>query len=108
MARGPDDERHRRPASWRAILTREAKPPSSEPVIVFETGNPALLAVAKSLLESAGIEYFASGEAVQQLIGLGALIGFNPAVGPVRLQVPAEDADDATELLRDLRATPEE
>src|SRR5438309_2040044 len=49
MARGPDDERHRRPASWRAILTREAKPPSSEPVIVFETGNPALIAVTKGL-----------------------------------------------------------
>ncbi len=76
---------------------------SAEPVTVLETSDPALLAVAKSLLEEAKIEFFASGEGVQDLFAWGRFgTGYNPIVGPVRLLVPAEDAEQAKALLRDL------
>jgi hypothetical protein len=74
---------------------------SGGPVTVLETGDPGVIAVAKSLLESAGIDYFAKGEPLQNLFGWGQ-IGFNPIVGVVQLQVAAADAEDARELLHDL------
>ncbi len=77
---------------------------SDEPVTVLETGDPALLAVAKSLLEDAGIEFFAKGEGMQDLFAWGRTgTGFNPFIGPVQLQVAADAADEARELLRDLK-----
>lgn len=79
---------------------------SGEPVTVLATGDPALLAVAKSLLEEADIDFFAKGEAIQDLVGLGRLAGFNPAVGPVELQVAPEHADEARALLRELTEIP--
>ena len=76
---------------------------SSDPATVLASGDPALLAVAKSLLEEAGIEYFAIGEGLQDLIAGGRLgTGFNIPVGPVRIQVAAEDAEEASALLREL------
>jgi len=75
----------------------------AEPVTVFESSDPAALAVAKSLLEGAGIYFFAAGEALQDLFGAGTFgTGFNPIAGPVRIQVAAEDAADAKALLIDL------
>jgi Putative prokaryotic signal transducing protein len=77
---------------------------SADPITVLESGDPGLLAVAKSLLESAHIEYFAKGEGLQDLFAGGRLgTGFNPFVGPIQLQVPADDAEEAMALLRDLR-----
>ena len=73
-----------------------------EPVTVLETTDPAVLAVAKSLLESAKIPYFAKGESLQGLFAAGALAGFNPISGPVELQVSGDDARDAHALLVDL------
>ena len=76
---------------------------SDEPVTVLESGDPALLAVAKSLLEDAGIQYFAKGEGVQDLFAAGRFgTGFNPFVGPVELQVAADDAAEAKAVLLDL------
>lgn len=73
-----------------------------ELVTIVETGDPALIAVAKSVLDEAGIAYFAKGEELQHLFGLGQFgLGFNPIVGPVRLQVREHDAPEARELLRD-------
>ena len=40
-------------------------------VTVFETGDPALVALAKSPLESAGIEFATKGDALQDAVGLG-------------------------------------
>jgi hypothetical protein len=78
---------------------------STDPITVLESGDPALLAVAKSLLESADIECFAKGEGVQDLFAGGRLgTGFNPFAGPVQLQVAAEDAEEAKALLRHLRS----
>ena len=48
------------------------------PTTVLESSDPALLAVAKSLLEAASIRYFAKGEGIQDLFAGGRLGGFNP------------------------------
>jgi hypothetical protein len=75
------------------------------PVTVLESSDAALLAVAKSLLEEADIEFFAKGEGIQDLFAGGVIgTGFNPVVGPVQVQVAAEDAEEATAILRDLSA----
>lgn len=84
-------------------------PPSPESlqdvrfVSVFKTGDPALLAVAKSLLEMASIPYFAKGEGVQDLFGLGRLgTGFNPLTGPADLQVDQRFRAEASRVLKEL------
>jgi hypothetical protein len=74
-----------------------------EMVVVMETSDPGLLAVVKSVLESAGIPFFAKGEFLQDLFGLGQMGGVNPITGPVEVQVPAEEADRARSLLINLK-----
>ena len=77
---------------------------SAEPVTVLESSDPALLALAKSLLDDAGIPYFAKGEGVQDLFGVGRFgTGFNPVTGPIELQVSAGDASEARAILLELR-----
>lgn len=72
-------------------------------VTVFETGNEAIVAVVKSILDEAKIRYLAEGEGVQDLFGVGVLgTGFNPITGPVRFQVMPEDAEYARELLKNV------
>ena len=71
-----------------------------ELVTVLATGNQAIIAVAKSLLDNAGIEYFVKGEGLQNLFGLGTLgTGFNPIVGPIEVQVNEPDAAEARKVL---------
>jgi hypothetical protein len=67
----------------------------SGPVTVFTTRDQGLLALAKSLLESAGIEHAATGEYLQNIPG---------QIVWIELQVPAENAAEAQEILTDLRA----
>lgn len=67
----------------------------SGPVTVFSTRDPALLALAKSRLESAEIDFAARGEYLQNIPGQMVWI---------ELQVAAEDAAEAQTLLADLRA----
>ncbi len=87
----------------------EELPPEPEPafvelVTVFAAGNPATIAVAKSILEDAGIRYFAKGENLQDLFTLGTFgTRFNPLMGPVQIQVAKDDAETARELLKDLK-----
>ncbi|MFZ1322276.1 MAG: DUF2007 domain-containing protein [Ignavibacteria bacterium] len=72
-------------------------------VTVYETGNEAVVAVIKSVLDEAGIRYLAKGEGVQDLFGVGILgTGFNPITGPVQFRVMPEDQEYATELLKDI------
>ena len=76
----------------------------SDLVTIFETGDPSLVALAKSLLDSAGIEFAAKGDAIQDLFGLGRFPGgSNLVTGPVVFQVRPEDATEARSLLRELR-----
>jgi hypothetical protein len=83
--------------------------PDLEIETVYATGDPAVVALVKSLLEDAGIEYFTKGDEIQDLIGLGRLGGLNYVIGPVEFEVSAEDAPAARELLAHLDdATPDE
>jgi len=72
-------------------------------VTVYETGDPALIAFAKSILQSEGIRYFVGGESLQDLFAGGRLgTGFNPVIGPIKIQVDEKDAEKAKELLRQI------
>lgn len=76
-----------------------------ELVTVLETGDEFKLALAKSLLEEAGITFHAAGEGLQDLFGVGRFgAGFNPLVGPARLQVRPDQAEEARAMLADLAA----
>jgi hypothetical protein len=73
------------------------------PVVVFESGHPDRIAIAKSMLMSSGIEYMVTGEHVQDLFGYGRFpAASNLVVGPVQVLVAAADRDDATAILGEL------
>jgi hypothetical protein len=82
----------------------EAEEPDVELVSVLETGDPAEIALAESLLLEAGIPYAKHGDRVQDLFGIGRVGGFNVLTGPAHLLVPVEHAEAAGEMLRDLAA----
>jgi hypothetical protein len=76
------------------------EPPSGELVTVLETGDQTLVMLARGILDSAGIPYFAKNDQLQNLFALGRVgSGFNIAVGPVRILVPREDEEAAKALL---------
>ena len=84
-------------------LPSQGEPGPFEMVTVLETGDQSLIAVARSLLESAGIPCIARNEVLQNLFGWGSIgAGFNAAIGPIRLQVLKEDEEVAKELLKDV------
>ena len=58
-------------------------------VSVYKMDNPAILALAKSILQSAGIEYVVKGEGVHAIFGIGSRTGtgFNSPFGHVEIQV---------------------
>jgi len=82
--------------------------PDVELVPVLATGDAGLIAVARSLLEAEEIDYFVSGDGLQDLFGLGRMTGFNFAMGPAEFLVRSGDADRARELLNSLTAPHEE
>ena len=72
-------------------------------VTVFETGHEGVVAIVKSILDEAKIQYLAQGEGVQDLFGVGVVgVGFNPVTGPVEFKVMPEDEKYARELLKDI------
>ncbi len=81
------------------VTTRPDPPEYVEFVTVLSTGNPAILAVAKSLLDNAGIEYFARGETASSWVGGAFGVGFNVATGPVELQVDRTKLEEAKTIL---------
>ena len=85
-------------------LPRQGPPPApdAELASVFATGDAGLIAVAKSLLDAEGIDYFVRGDGLQDLAGLGRITGFSYAFGPAEFWVRHEDAARARELLKDL------
>ncbi len=74
-----------------ALRSGEA-PEWAEFVTVLLTRDHSELAIAKSLLEGAGIPFFARNEEVESLI----------AAGPIELQVRPEDEAEARDLLREV------
>ncbi len=71
-------------------------------VKVLSVGDPFRIALAKSLLDEAGIPYLSQGEALQEMIGAGRFGGYNIAVGPIEIFVSAENAEEARSILVDL------
>lgn len=65
-------------------------------VTVFASGDKAKIVVAKSVLDAAGIPYVMKGEILARWIPLVSL-------GLVEIQVRWPDADEACELLEDLK-----
>jgi len=77
--------------------------PPADLVTVLATGDSGLIAIAKSLLQSAGMPFLVRGEAGQDLFGVGRIFGsYNFITGPIEMQVRAEDAEDARLVLEDL------
>lgn len=69
-------------------------------VTVLRGRGPAQVAVAKSVLQAAGIDFATKNEGVQDLFGWGRFPrGANLLMGPVELQVRSCDAQYARDLL---------
>lgn len=62
-----------------------------ELVTVYMGTNQSDLLIAKSLLEDAGIDYFAKNEKAVDMFAMG--------VGPIELQVHPQDVESAQEVL---------
>jgi hypothetical protein len=76
-----------------------------ELVTVFRAGREDLVALAQSMLQSAGIDFAVRGEGIQDILGWGRFpIGNNLLAGPIQIQVRSEDAEDARALLASLEA----
>ena len=69
-----------------------------EHVTIFATGNSVILAMAKSVLEGAGIRCFVKGEVLQDLF----------RIGTAEIRVGKEDEERAVRLLRETNFSPEE
>ncbi len=70
--------------------------PKLEIVTIFESDDLVAFSLAKSLLDEAGVEYFAIEDAP-------AGFGFSPMLSPMRrIQIPAHRKDRALELIEGL------
>lgn len=77
--------------------------PPLDLVTVFSCGSSDQVALARSVLMDAGIDFAVRGELVQDLFAWGRFTGGpNPVIGPVQFQVRATDAADASEILSGL------
>ena len=72
-----------------------------ELVTVLDTGNPGLVAVAKSVLDGSDILYIVEGEVQIGLFGMGL-----PNKSPVKIKVRQEDEAAAKELLSEVEEEP--
>ena len=73
-------------------------------VPVFDTSDPALLLVIKSLLQGAEIPFLVQGEAAMSMLPIGQLIGpFAKRGLSARFLVKPADAEAASELLSELQ-----
>lgn len=79
--------------------------PSPKTVMVFASGNPAVIVIAKSILEDSKIPYIIKNEQLQSLFGLGNIGGVSNALsGPVEISVREEDAEVVLKLLENLNS----
>ena len=79
--------------------------PDLELVTVLEIKDPAIMAIAKSLLEEAEIEFIDTAEGLQDFYGVGRWGGLQPLTGPARLQVSAGDEERARSALQGLESS---
>jgi len=73
-----------------------------EPVVVLATSRDDDLALAKSMLMSAGIPFYTKNEMIADLFGYARFGGQSRITGPIELLVAPRDADDAYEILKPL------
>lgn len=72
-------------------------------VPVLRTGDPLVVALAKSLLDGAGIDFFVKGEGIQDLFAFGRVgTGFSPITGPAEFQVRRYKEAEAKSVLADV------
>jgi len=70
-------------------------------VPVFRTADPNLLAILRTVLEAAGIDHVVQGAGALGMFPLGPLAtGITRNLLTATILVPAEWADEATELLQ--------
>lgn len=74
----------------------------SDLVTLFESGDPARLALVKARLDLDQIPCMAKGEGSQQLFGWGTLGHYNPITGPAQIKVLKKDAEAALQATKDL------
>jgi putative signal transducing protein len=90
----------------KAQAERDAAVASEDPpafLRVMDLADPAILAVARSLLEEAGVPFFIRNEGTQNLFGGGQLgTGYNVFTGPPVLMVEPSRLDEVRELLEPL------
>jgi Putative prokaryotic signal transducing protein len=80
--------------------------PSSEPVVLLETSDPAELEIVKSILTGAEIPFLVRGhEQYAAFRGGHAAFRFNPRAGALVFLVPAQRAEEARALLTEVEPT---
>jgi hypothetical protein len=87
----------------RELAAPEAEPPPvnlEEMVMVLSSYDEGEVLMAKSLLEGADIPFFMPGEALQDPVDSRLFPGSTFALGPVRILVPPERAEEAKEILK--------
>jgi len=75
--------------------------PDLQLVPVLSVTSETDLLIIESLLTDAGIPYLARGEQIQDLFGIGRLVGVNPITEPVELLVSEPDLETARGILSD-------
>jgi len=71
-------------------------------VKVFESTEPNLTVIIKSVLEDAGIKYFVPGENMQSILGAKFSFAFGADIGNAQFLVSKEDEKIALELLKEI------
>ena len=71
-------------------------------VKVFESADPNLTVIIKSVLDDAGIKYFVPGDNMQSILGAKFSFAFGADIGNARFLVSKEDAETARELLKEV------
>ncbi|MFC1898439.1 DUF2007 domain-containing protein [Candidatus Cloacimonadota bacterium] len=71
-------------------------------VKVFESADPNLTVIIKSVLSDAGIKYFVPGDNMQSILGAKFSFAFGADIGNAQFLVSKEDAETARELLKEV------
>lgn len=77
-------------------------------VKIFESADPNLTLIIKSVLNDAGIKYFVPGDNMQSLLGGKFSFAFGADIGNAVFLVSEEDAVTAKELLKEIENFEEE
>jgi hypothetical protein len=71
-------------------------------VKVFESADPNLTVIIKSILEDAGIRYFVPGDNMQSILGAKFSFAFGADIGNAVFLVSQGDAKIAKELIKEV------